>query len=161
MKWSGYKNASVLQVKRLREETNNPLEGNENPLKYSSKKTIQTQVQQEPRSSVSGSKKVLRIPRGKTLNIDTWNIKSLYEAEKLANTAEMSTLNIDMVVVSEAWWPHNEEFQLFNKSVYFARNYNKSYRNSSGIIVTNELEKCYFEYFPCSVIGHKNKCQAY
>ena len=55
--------------------------------------------------------------------ISTWNVRSLYQAGKLANvTKEMIRMNIDVLGVSETFWkdtgdfryqlPNNEDFRV-------------------------------------------------
>ena len=44
--------------------------------------------------------------------ISTWNVRSLYQAEKLANVAkEMIRMNIDVLGVSETFWKETGDFR--------------------------------------------------
>ncbi|XP_073824763.1 FERM domain containing isoform X3 [Musca autumnalis] len=115
---------------------------------------ITMNAEQNTRPSISGNSRVLRIPGGKTkktLNIGTWNIRSLYEAGKLNNTiAEMDRLNVDILGVCETWWPNTGDFVSQNAKIYFSGNSKRNHRNGVGIIVKEHIAKSVIGFIPKS-----------
>ncbi|XP_055380706.1 uncharacterized protein LOC129611541 [Condylostylus longicornis] len=88
------------------------------------------EVQTETKPSVSGTTRVLRIPGGKTqrkLKIGTWNVRSIYESGKLANTIqEMKRLHIDILGVCETWWPDSGKCKTNGATMYYSGNQNRT-----------------------------------
>jgi exonuclease III len=104
---------------------------------------MQIELQQRP--SVSGKKRVLRIPGGKTktnqIRVGTWNVRSLLESGKLFNTInEAKRLNIDILGVSETWWPDCGEFLSEGMKIYHS-NEQGSYRKGVAFIINQHLAK--------------------
>ena len=91
--------------------------------------------------SVSDNKDVLRIPGVKTKNkqtlkVGTWNIRSLYESGKLANTIqEMNRLQIDILGVSETFWPASGSFRSEGAGIYYSGNNTTAHRRGVAIIL--------------------------
>ncbi|XP_055378335.1 craniofacial development protein 2-like [Condylostylus longicornis] len=106
------------------------------------------------RPSVSGKSRVLRIPGGETkqhLNIATWNVQSLFEAGKLANTIkEMKRLSTNVLGVSETWWPDVGEFHSEETKVYYSGNKSTRHRQGVGIIVSKNVIKSVQQFIPFS-----------
>ncbi|XP_055371788.1 craniofacial development protein 2-like [Condylostylus longicornis] len=82
-------------------------------------------------------------PGGKTkttLKIGTWNVNSLFESGKLANTVqEMQRLKIDILGISETWWPDKGECRVEGAKFYYSGNNTSTHRNGVGIIVTDKI----------------------
>lgn len=112
------------------------------------------EVTNNTRPSVSGSSRVLRIPGGKTkkhLQIGTWNVRSLYEAGKLANTIkEMKRLNIDILGVSETFWSNSGKFQSDDKTIFYSGNDTRNHRKGVGIIVSKNVADSVTAFIPKS-----------
>jgi len=101
-------------------------------------------------------KRVLRIPGGKIQNkikkdisIATWNVRSMYEAGKLANTTkEMKRLNIDILGISETWWAGSGEYISSDEKLYYSGNETEAHRNGVGIIIPKNLSSCVTNFIP-------------
>ncbi|XP_055387849.1 craniofacial development protein 2-like [Condylostylus longicornis] len=106
--------------------------------------------------SVSGSKRVLRIPGGKTnknkakdICTATWNIRSIYQAGKLANTVnEMKRLNIDILGISETWWAGSGECVTNGPKLYHSGNETDAHRRGVGVIIPQHLTNCVTNFMP-------------
>lgn len=80
-----------------------------------------------PGHPLSGER-VRRIPRlTKTLKMEnekrigTWNVRSLYQAEKAINVVrEMQRLNIDILGCSEVRWPDSGHCTISDYHIYYS-----------------------------------------
>ncbi|XP_037931408.1 craniofacial development protein 2-like [Teleopsis dalmanni] len=63
---------------------------------------------------------------------------------------EMKKHNIDILGVSETWWPDCGEFFSQNTKVYYSGNQNKHHRNGVGILMIKDITKFVTEFIPKS-----------
>jgi len=87
----------------------------------------------------------------KPLKIGTWNVRSLFEAGKLANlTREMNRLELDILGVAETWWPGVGECNVDGGVFFYSGNEDPKHRKGVGIIITKELLKSVVDFVPYS-----------
>lgn len=102
-----------------------------------------------PRQTSNGQS-VRRIP-GSLLRIGTWNVRCLYEAGKLQNTAqEMERLKLDILGLSEVRWLGTGQCSTDNTVMYYSGNNDRYHYNGVGIIVTKESNKSVPNFVPYS-----------
>lgn len=99
-----------------------------------------------PRQTLDGQR-VLRISR-LAVRIATWNVRSMYEAGKLANAIqEMNRMNIDIMGVSEVRWPRRRQCSWNDCTLYYFGNDDRNH--GQGVIVnraTNRAVKNFVRY---------------
>lgn len=101
-----------------------------------------------PRQPFNGQR-VRRIPG--CFNVSTWNVQSMYEGGKTHNIIrEMTRLNVQIMGISETWWPNTGQLTIQNHEVYYSGNNDPKHRNGVGIIVTQEIKKCVKSFIPRS-----------
>lgn len=87
----------------------------------------------------------------KPLRIGTWNVRSLFDAGKLANlTQEMNRLKLDILGVAETWWPDAGECEVQNGVFFYSGNSDPKHRKGVGIVITKELLKSVITFVPYS-----------
>jgi exonuclease III len=87
----------------------------------------------------------------KKVNIGTWNVRSLFEAGKLANLIqEMKRLDIDILGVAETWWPGAGVCNTGGGALYYSGNQDRNHRRGVGIIVSESLKNCIIDFIPYS-----------
>ncbi|XP_030754468.1 craniofacial development protein 2-like [Sitophilus oryzae] len=87
----------------------------------------------------------------KPFKIGTWNIRSLFDAGKLANlTREMNRLSLDILGVAETWWPGVGECKVDNGVFFYSGNEDPKHRKGVGIVVTKEILKFVVDFVPYS-----------
>jgi len=74
-----------------------------------------------------------------------------YETGKLANLEqEMIRLKIDILGVSETWWPGTGEFHSGKVKVFYSGNNTTNHRNGVAIIIAEKHKNCVKEFVPLS-----------
>ncbi|XP_029164802.1 craniofacial development protein 2-like [Nylanderia fulva] len=87
----------------------------------------------------------------KKINIGTWNVRSLFEAGKLANLIqEMKRLDIDIMGVAETWWPDAGVCSTGGGAFYYSGNQDKNHWKGVGIIVSGRFKNCIIDFIPYS-----------
>lgn len=75
----------------------------------------------------------------------------MFEAGKLANlTQEIKRLDVDILGVSETWWPDNGMCAVNGGRFYYSGNQNKNHQNGMGIFITDKLSASTMDFFPYS-----------
>lgn len=83
--------------------------------------------------------------------IGTWNMRSLFEAGKLANLIqEMKKLDIDILGVAETWWPGAGVCNTRGGAFYYSGNQDRNHWKGVGIIVSEHFNNCNIDFIPYS-----------
>ena len=120
------------------------------------KKTMKRKVPEDPcsaRSHLSGngfnfagnsgsiSSKSCRIHINQTLNVSTWNVRTLYQSGKLENLKrEMKSLKVNILGVSEVRW--TEIGKLVDEETTFMYSGGLKHENGVGILLDKMTSKC-------------------
>lgn len=102
--------------------------------------------------------RVRRIPRSadiiKTHNIKkigTWNVRSMFQAGKAANTVkEMKRLEIDILGISEMRWPGTGQCEIGEHQIFYSGEDSTNHRNGVGIIINSKIRKAVLGFIPIS-----------
>ena len=84
------------------------------------------------------------------LNIATWNVRSMYQAGKLANVIlEAKRLNIDVIGISEVGWTGQNRINVDGYELIYSGNPDK-HEHGVAIMITSELGKLVNDVMPIS-----------
>ena len=101
------------------------------------------------RQQVTVNKKIGMKIQQKKLKIATWNVRTMYQAGKLANVEqEMERMKIDVLGVSEVRW--REVGRIRREKTTFIYSGGEEHRNGVGILLTNEVAKSVMGYWAIS-----------
>ncbi|XP_060516997.1 craniofacial development protein 2-like [Cylas formicarius] len=140
---------SMLGAVENQKENYKPFRRQRETTEVFSQENYMEEVESE-RPSVSGKKRVLRIPGVKNkFNIGSWNVQSLFEAGKLANTIkEMRRLNLALLGICETRWPSSGRCITDDAVFYHSGNEDQYHRYGVGIIVDKHLSKGVTDFIP-------------
>ena len=83
------------------------------------------------------------------LRIDTWNVRTLYQAGKLSNALkEMDNMKLDLLGISECKWTDNGIIVKDNNIMIYSGG--KEHRNGVGIIMSKEIARSLIGYWAIS-----------
>lgn len=75
----------------------------------------------------------------------------MYESGKIHNIVkEMTRLKIQIMGISETWWPNTGQCNVQDHEVYYSGSTDPQHRNGVGIIVTREIKKYVKAFIPYS-----------
>ena len=87
--------------------------------------------------------------RKETLNISTWNVRTLLESGKFDNLIkEFDDMNLDILGVSETHWNGSGIIQREHHTMIFSGG--EENRRGVGIVVNNRIKRCVMGYWPIS-----------
>lgn len=117
----------------------------------------QTETAPSPRQ-ILNDQGVRRIPGRNSLKIlstdfkiATWNVRSLFEAGKLANAChEMRRLGIQILGLSEVRWPGSGKVKTMNRTLYYSGNDHPDHRNGVGVILEDKYNDAVTNFVPFS-----------
>ncbi|XP_072177062.1 craniofacial development protein 2-like [Diadema setosum] len=82
--------------------------------------------------------------------IGTWNVRSLYQAGKLANVVlEMKRLKLDVLGMSEVRWPQAGKIKVDGYTMVYSGN-RKAHINGVGILMSNEIASAMAGFYAVS-----------
>jgi len=98
----------------------------------------------ERKSKREGNRSI-KSQRGKTHNVATWNVRSMYEEKLNIVQREMNRMDIDILGISEMKWIGSGHFRSANNTVmYSGRNTHR--KNDVGMIIANRVSKSSIGY---------------
>ena len=87
--------------------------------------------------------------RGKPLKIGTWNVRTLYQAGKLANALqEMNSMNIDILGLADTRWTGSGKIVKENHTMIYSGG--NDHYNGVGIILRNKIANTIMGYWAIS-----------
>lgn len=75
------------------------------------------------------------------IRIATWNIRSLFMTEKLANVEKISKINLDVLGLSEVKWPGAGIWKTNKETIYYSERSDANHKYGTAVLVTNEVTK--------------------
>jgi len=97
--------------------------------------------------------------RNESLNICTWNVRTLYQAGKLDNLImEFNNLKLDILGVSETHWSGSGIIQRENHTIIYSGG--EENRKGVGLMFHKKIAKCLLGYWPISERNIMCKIQA-
>ncbi|XP_044750612.1 uncharacterized protein LOC123310952 [Coccinella septempunctata] len=95
-----------------------------------------------------GSKVKLQV-YDKTVRIATWNVRSLFQSGKLANTeAEMCRMKIDILGLSEVRWPGSGKQKTKGGYIYYSGGTDPKHQYGTAIMVSNRIAQSVIDFIP-------------